>query len=333
MRLGTFGGSLIVIALLAYSVASAAQNVHGTVLAVQGLQGTAVVNTTASKDMPAMTMQYRVAPAGALKTLHVGNTIDANVDRATSPFTLSDVRVVGVAPPGPSPIREVKVLQVGDTVPSTLLIDQQEHPFTLAAFRGQNLAIDFIYTRCPDPRECPLTTAKFNELQTVLAGTNTHLLLVTLDPQYDTPAVMARYGKINGADPKKWTLATGSMNDVLNFDAAFGLDPLGQGDGTLIHSETLALVDGNGIIRNLVYTNSWSTQEILSQINGLNHKGTNLFQTVDLWLSSAAVSVCGNDVAGFDGFTDLLIMLAIVAAFAWIFWRVFRAIVGSRPTE
>lgn len=331
MRLGTFGGSLIVIALLAYGGAAAAQNLHGTVLAVQAMQGTVVLNTTASKDMPAMTMQYRVASPAALKMLHVGATIDANVDRATSPFTLSGVREVGVAPLGPSPIREVKALQIGDTVPSTLLIDQQEHPFTLAAFRGQNLAIDFIYTRCPDPRECPLTTAKFNELQKLLAGTNTHLLLVTLDPQYDTPAVMAHYAKINGADPKKWTLATGNMNDVLNFDAAFGLDPFEQGDGNLIHGETLALVDSSGIIRNLVYTNSWSTQEIVSEINGLNHKATNIFQTVDLWLSSAAVSVCGNNVAGFDGFTDLLVLLAIVALFSWIFWRVFRAIMGSRP--
>jgi cytochrome oxidase Cu insertion factor (SCO1/SenC/PrrC family) len=69
--------------------------------------------------------------------------------------------------------------------------------------------VSFIYTRCPDPRMCPLVTAKFARMAKLLDGTPVHLVEITLDPGYDTPAVLRAYARAAGADGDRWTFATG----------------------------------------------------------------------------------------------------------------------------
>ena len=68
------------------------------------------------------------------------------------------------------------------------------------------------------------------------------------------------------------------------------------------------------------------TDEIVAAVQHDEHLGSNPIERLDLWLSSAAVSVCGNAVAGFSGFTDLLTVLGIAGFFGWLLWRVGRGI-------
>jgi protein SCO1/2 len=234
--------------------------------------------------------------------------------------------------PGPA-MREVTVLQVGDKVPQTTLVDQTGARFTFAKYLGQNLVVAFIYTRCPDQRECPLTSAKFGGLQQQLRGRDVHLIEMTLDPQFDTPAVLARYATVYGADPARWTFGTGKVDDVLNVDAAFGVDPFVDPRFGLIHSETLAMIDRRGTIRDLIYTNAWRPAEIISELDGLDNRAQNPIARLDLWLSKAAVAVCGSGVAGFSGFADLLVVLALFGGFGWLFWRLYRWIATSARSD
>ena len=87
---------------------------------------------------------------------------------------------------------------------------------TLRDFAGRVLVVTFIYTRCPLPDFCPLMV---RHLETVRRraneegiGSRLALLGVTLDPAFDTPAVLRAYGEsvLKGADRfDQWTLATG----------------------------------------------------------------------------------------------------------------------------
>ena len=70
---------------------------------------------------------------------------------------------------------------------------------------------------------CPLISAKFGQLQERFAGSDTHLVEITLDPQYDRPAILEKYAQVFGAKDARWTLGTGDTNDVLNFSAQFGI--------------------------------------------------------------------------------------------------------------
>lgn len=81
--------------------------------------------------------------------------------------------------------------------------------------RDRVVVLSFIYTRCTDPRACMRATGVLSELQRISRqhpGLAEKLLLVTLsfDPAYDTPGVMARYGKISLArgDGADWLFLT-----------------------------------------------------------------------------------------------------------------------------
>lgn len=154
-------------------------------------------------------------------------------------------------------------LKVGDALPSAHFIDQYGRPFSFDSWHGNFVVIAFIYTRCPDPRECPLTSAKFAQLQNKL-GRNARLAEITLDPAYDRPKVLAKYAKTFGF--RRVTLLTGDPRAVLDFAGKLGASA--QKDPTLgfIHSESTVVVDPHGKIAETIGEGSWTPDEIASVI-------------------------------------------------------------------
>ena len=73
------------------------------------------------------------------------------------------------------------------------------------------------------------------------------LVSFTVDPENDTPPVLAEYARHFKAEPERWRFLTGDrarLNDLgIN---AFHLNSV---DGSLVHSTRFALVDGQGRIR------------------------------------------------------------------------------------
>ena len=81
-------------------------------------------------------------------------------------------------------------LQPGDTIPAIPLVDQSGRAFSFAQLRGNAVVLSFIYTRCADPRMCPLVSSKFARLQRAIGDAPVRLLEITLDPRFDTPRVL-----------------------------------------------------------------------------------------------------------------------------------------------
>src|SRR6059058_4446666 len=78
--------------------------------------------------------------------------------------------------------------------PPFALTAQDGAPVTLADLRGKVVAVNFIYTACPDI--CPLLTQKLVEVQDALGdsfGDKIQFVSVTLDPEHDTPEVLKDY--------------------------------------------------------------------------------------------------------------------------------------------
>ena len=70
----------------------------------------------------------------------------------------------------------------------------------------------FIFTRCP--MSCPRITSVMKGLQGKLAGTGVQLVSLSVDPEYDTPEVLADFARRYGADPDRWWFLTGPKADV-----------------------------------------------------------------------------------------------------------------------
>jgi cytochrome oxidase Cu insertion factor (SCO1/SenC/PrrC family) len=222
-----------------------------------------------------------------------------------------------------SPFRTATRLGLGDQLPGTTFVDQAGKPFTFADWRGKYVVISFIYTRCRDARECPLTSAKMGQLQTRL-GNDSRLAEITVDPEYDRPNIFAAYAKTYHFN--RIELLTGDPNAVMDFAAELGVTAFKDPTYGFIHNENTTIVDPGGRIVELISENSWSPDEIASVIAHDEHRPNNPIARLDLALSEAAVAVCGNSVSGFSGLLDLGVVLIIIIAGGWIVFRVARTI-------
>jgi len=92
--------------------------------------------------------------------------------------------------------------------------DGKQYRFFDDLIKDKIVAINFIYTHCPDA--CPLETAKLAEVSEVLGdqmGKDVFFLSITIDPDRDTPKVLSDYSKRFRAG-KGWMFLTGKEADI-----------------------------------------------------------------------------------------------------------------------
>lgn len=137
-------------------------------------------------------------------------------------------------------------LPVYGQVPRFQLTAQDGRAFDRASLDGRIWVADFIFTTCPGP--CPLMSRKMQKLQGALRGNpDVRLVSFTVDPQRDTPEVLAEYARRYQADPARWFFLTGDQARLHSLGRdAFKLH---NTDGTLVHSTRFVLLDGRGRIR------------------------------------------------------------------------------------
>lgn len=93
------------------------------------------------------------------------------------------------------------------------LTNQLGRPVTLDDLRGQVWIANIIFTRCAGP--CPTLTRQMSRLQEALPpDAPIRLVTLTADPEHDTPAVLADYGRRAKADPARWTFLTGPRSEI-----------------------------------------------------------------------------------------------------------------------
>jgi cytochrome oxidase Cu insertion factor (SCO1/SenC/PrrC family) len=146
-------------------------------------------------------------------------------------------------------------MDVYGSTPTFQLTDQSGTPFASDSLMGHVTLLDFVYTHCTDA--CPLLSATFQEAQRKLAddkllGTKVMLVSLSVDPQHDTPPVMAEYGQQFKADPGSWKMLTGDWDAVYDVVTSFKVAtrpprPAVDApvpDGTeLTHSTAVVLID------------------------------------------------------------------------------------------
>ena len=135
-------------------------------------------------------------------------------------------------------------------VPPFNIKDQTGKALTLDDLKGKIWVANFIFTRCKGP--CPLITTRMADLNAKLGKVRDQVVLVsfTVDPEYDTPEVLAKYGFAQGADPASWKLLSTSQEDIDKIVVKGLLQPVAkEPDGTPAHSTRFVLVDADGWLR------------------------------------------------------------------------------------
>jgi protein SCO1/2 len=132
------------------------------------------------------------------------------------------------------------------TVPPFTLTDQTGATFHSAEkLKGSVWIADFIYTTCPGP--CPRMSSQMHQVENALEGAGVKLVSFTVDPERDTPPVLAEYGQHFGAKPGVWFFLTGPVDDLHHLSRDVFM--LGAVDGTLEHSTRFLLIDRMSRVR------------------------------------------------------------------------------------
>ena len=133
--------------------------------------------------------------------------------------------------------------------PSFALTDQNGKPLALADLRGKVVAVNFIYTACPDI--CPLLTQKLIEVQDALGdefGRSIVFVSITLDPERDTVDVLKDYAAFWEAKPG-WSFLTGPPDTVREAVRRYGIFAAKSPEGFIDHTELTSIIDPRGELR------------------------------------------------------------------------------------
>jgi cytochrome oxidase Cu insertion factor (SCO1/SenC/PrrC family) len=152
-------------------------------------------------------------------------------------------------------------LDVFGRAPDFQLIDQTGSSFASSSLAGRVTLLDFVYTHCTDA--CPILSATFQQVQRKLSdekllGDRVVLISLSVDPQHDSPPVLAEYGQQFKADATGWKLLSGDWDQV--YDVVTGLkvatrpprpavDAPAPGGTELTHSTRVILIDAQQQVR------------------------------------------------------------------------------------
>jgi len=161
--------------------------------------------------------------------------------------------------PGPDDLADFGAL------PDFRFVDQRGKSVGLADFSGRPLVIGALFSTCAGP--CPSIARSIAKLQGELHDTDVHLVVVTVDPENDTPEVLARYAERVGADPARWTFLTGDPDQVRTFvqKGLFMAVERSPSEG-LTHDVRLLAVDRQG------HRRGWYTGTDENQIERLRRR-------------------------------------------------------------
>jgi protein SCO1 len=256
-----FGRIFCISTSLACALLARSYSVDGLVVSVSPPVLT-VAHRPIQGYMPAMTMEFRAASSKELEQVRAGK-------RVRFEFRDGLARGIRIVPPDEKDMPAAATPpQVGSEAPDLRLIDQNSREVTLSNLRGRVVALNFLYTRCPMPEVCPRLAASFASLQrhfSEAVGRDLVLLSITIDPQWDTPEVLASYAKLWRAKSDGWHFLTGTPDAVKAVATAWGLVYWPE-EGAIAHTSRTAIVGRDGKLLAMVEGSSYRTDQLIELI-------------------------------------------------------------------
>jgi protein SCO1 len=271
----------------AQATVSKGRTLTGRVVTVLSERGTLLVDHEEIPGyMPRMTMEFEVGP-GDLALAKEGAALRATlVEPGEGRFRLEGIWWVdavsdGTVQKAAAQLREETNIrgraayrEVGENLPDFALYDQNGQVAQAARWRGKQILVNFIYTRCPIATMCPLATSKMMETQRVAkeAGVaNLELVSITLDPEYDTPGVLREFATTRGIDTSNFSLLTGPEGAIKDLLKQFGVMAELDGDAKtevplIKHTLATLLINEQGKIAWRADGSQWKPSEFVEKM-------------------------------------------------------------------
>jgi protein SCO1 len=187
-------------------------------------------------------------------------------------------RPLDFEPPAPGTYTLHRIM----VAPDAEVIGLDGRPAPLARFTHERITLlGLVYTTCVDPDGCPLALQVFDVLERTISETSrlraaVRLVLLSIDPERDTPAAMRGYAGARArarADRVPWHfLTTRSMRTLAPILDGFGQDrrqAAGPGPRELSHVLKVFLVDRAGMVREIYSSAFLHPRTVLNDIDTL----------------------------------------------------------------
>jgi len=245
---------------------------NGVVVSINRDERQVVIRHEAvSNYMAAMTMPFKVKSAGVLAGLRDGDEISFQLHVTETESWVDQIVKTGTALlPPPQATANLAAARSAKPLLDYQFTNELGQAVSLNDFRGQALAITFFYTRCPLPDYCPRLSKNFQEAQQQLraltsAPTNWHLLSVSFDPEFDTPAMLKAYGQSYRYDPAHWSFLTGRPDKIAELARQSGVTYESDGN-TINHNFCTLIVDASGHLQTLFPVSGDLSDAIVGEI-------------------------------------------------------------------
>ena len=145
--------------------------------------------------------------------------------------------------------------------------------------KGKVTVIGFIYTNCPDI--CPMTTHNMlitDESLTKEKINNVQFILLTFDPNRDTPSVLKKYAEIRGINFDHWAMLWGDKEntdklldrfDIMAIPSDSSYTPDDELTYYMIHTDRISLIDKNGRLRKNYQGSKVNLNELFNDVKDL----------------------------------------------------------------
>lgn len=224
--------------------------------------------------MAAMTMDFSVRDTNALGGFARGDEISFTLVVTTDDDWIENLQRTGKSlVPAPAPTWHIveSELQVGDVLSDYTFTSESGQPIRFSDFRGRAVAFTFFFTSCPLPEFCPRMNRNFSEARNILtsatnAPMNWQLLSISFDSSFDTPEILASYGKYyRGEDTNRWLFAVASTNTLASLAPKVDLN-FWRENGSISHNLRTVVLDAGGKIFRQFDGNDWTPAQLADAI-------------------------------------------------------------------
>lgn len=223
--------------------------------------------------MPAMAMPFSVQDTTSLSAFEMGDAIAFTLVVTQQTAWVEDLKAIPESDLNlsiaSSTSSTLLPLAQGELMPDFTLLNQAGETFQFSDFEKQYLLVTFIYTRCPIPDYCPLLSRQFQTLQRQLKeqySNQIHLVSISFDVDYDTPAVLQEYASRYTRDFSTWTFATGTPKEITDATTLFGVSYTSE-EAVFDHNLTTALLSPDRQILKFWRGNDWTPTDVLTELD------------------------------------------------------------------
>jgi protein SCO1 len=228
--------------------------------------------------MAAMTMPFDVRDVNEVEGLAAGDAVTFVYHVTPDGMWITDVAVVNSDAVSTSPSADAEPEYDDPAEGSVYWLDdawttQRNASVRLADFEGKPVVMAMVFTHCG--YACPMIVRDMKRVGARLPADqneDVQYVLVSLDPDRDTPEQMQRFASAHRLDPDQWTMLRGTKSQVRMLAAALGIRYRQESDGQFAHSNLVTILDASG--------------EIALQQRGLEVDGVAASETITRLLAS-----------------------------------------------